>query len=336
MTFIRGAFRGAVAACALAAMGLAGLSGTPGAPAQAAEKITYLLPAPPFLIAFGPWTLAKQKGYYKAEGLEVTFQTAKGGVDVAKQVGAGNALIGGGIGDTPIIVRPNGIPVKAVALLGGRSLMQLVVHADSGINGPKDLKGKTITTMSYQDTTYYALLGMMASAGLNKNDANIQAAGPVNTWKLFLARKAQAMAAVPDWTGIALGATKGKVKIFPSDKYFQSMSQAILVADKTIKERPELVRKLVRATLKGMKDIMADPDAAAVEFAKAVPRWKGKEKNVAAVFKLYNKYVYPGQKVVGMMDEARLAKLQDFYKKRGFIRKVTPVKDLYTNEFVTQ
>lgn len=318
-----------IAAFALAIAGVGGsVSG-----AAAAEKVTYLLPAPSFLMAFGPWQVAKAKGYYKAEGLEVTFQTARGGVDVAKQVGAGNAVIGGGIGDTPIIVRANGIPVKAVAVLGGRSLMQLVVHADSGINKIADLKGKTITTMSYQDTTYYALLGMMASVGLKKSDANIQAAGPVNVWKLFLARKSQAMAAVPDWLGIAYGA-KVKVKVFPADDHFQSMAQAILASDKTIKERPGLIRKLVRATLKGMKDIMANPKEAAAAYVTAVPRWKDKMGAVIGTFGLYNKYVYPGQKVVGRMDEARLAKLQEFYKSQGFIRKTVPVKELYTNQFV--
>ena len=105
-----------------------------GSVASAAEKVNYLLPAPAFLPAFGPWMLAQARGYYAEEGLEVTFQTAKGGVDVAKQVGAGNAPIGGGIGDTPIIVRANGIPVKAVAVLGGRSLTQIVANAGSGIN----------------------------------------------------------------------------------------------------------------------------------------------------------------------------------------------------------
>ena len=162
------------------------------APAQkaVAEEVTYLLPAPPFLPAFGPWMLAQARGYYAAEGLNVKFQTARGGVDVAKQVGAGNAVIGGGIGDTPIIVRPNGIPVKAVAVLGGRSLMQLVTRADGPIKTLKDLKGKTITALSLQDTTYYALLGMLASAGLSKNDVKAQGAGPVGVWKLFLAGKA--------------------------------------------------------------------------------------------------------------------------------------------------
>lgn len=316
----------------LAAAVTAGALGA--APAQAAdEKITYLLPAPAFLPAFGPWLLAKQRGYYKAEGLDVTFQNGRGGVNVAKQVGAGNAVIGGGLGDTPIIVRANGIPVKAVAVLGGRSLMHLTVSAESGINHPRDLKGKTITVIGYGDTTYYALLGMMAQYGLSKNDANIQAAGPVGVWQLFLQGKADAMASVADWTAIAMGRGK-KIRIFPADEHFKSMAQAILASDDTIAKRPELVRKLVRATLKGMKDIMENPVSAANDYALAVPRWKGKEGAVVGTFRLYNMYTYPGQKVIGEMDEARLAALQDFYLKQGFIRTKTPVKDLYTNQFV--
>ena len=301
--------------------------------AHAQQKVTYLLPAPAFLPAFGPWMLAKGKGYYAAEGLEVEFKTARGGVDVAKQVGAGNAVIGGGIGDTPLIVRANGIPVKAVAVLGGGSLTILATDKDAGIDGLEDLKGRTVTTMSYQDTTFYALLGMLASVGLTRNDIDAQAAGPANTWKLFIAGEADAMAAVPDW--IAIAKAQGKnMNLFPADDHFRSMAQAIIAADDTITEQPELIGKLVRATLKGMKDIMADPAAAAVDYVQAVPQHAGKEKAMEAVFRLYNQYVYPGQSTVGIMDEARLASLQDFYVKEGIVRQAVPIKDLYTNQFV--
>ena len=299
----------------------------------AAEEVTYLLPAPPFLPAFGPWMLAQARGYYKAEGLKVKFQTARGGVDVAKQVGAGNAVIGGGIGDTSIIVRPNGIPVKAVAVLGGKSLMQLVTRADGPIKTLKDLKGKTITALSLQDTTYYGLLGMLASVGLTKNDVKAQGAGPVGVWKLFIAGKSDAMAGVPDWIGIAMGA-KVKVKIWPADDYFKSMAQAILASDKVIKEKPMLIEKLVRATLRGMSDIMKDPDGASIDYVKHVTRHKGKEKAMAGVFKLYNQYVYPGQKKLGAMDRDRLKGLQEFYVKQGIVRKSSKLDDLYTNQFV--
>jgi len=97
---------------------LAPLSSHAQTPAAAPQEITYLLPAPAILPAFGPWMLAQAKGYYAQEGLNVKFVSGRGGVDVAKQIGAGNAVIGGAIGDTPIIARGQGIPVKAVAVLG--------------------------------------------------------------------------------------------------------------------------------------------------------------------------------------------------------------------------
>jgi NitT/TauT family transport system substrate-binding protein len=140
--------------------------------AIAQEKITYLFPAPPILPAFAPLQLAKGKGYFKEAGLDVDFQVARGGVEVAKMVGAGNAPIGGIVGDGPIMVRANGVPVKIVALFGGKGFMQTVVREDAGIDKPADLKGKTLTVLSFQDTTFYALIGLLASAGLTQNDVN--------------------------------------------------------------------------------------------------------------------------------------------------------------------
>lgn len=303
------------------------------AQAQNLEEVTYLLPAPGTLPAFGPWMVAQAKGYYAQEGLKVNFVTARGGVDVAKQVGAGNAVIGGAIGDTPIIARAQGIPVKAVAVLGAGSLTQLVSHKDEKIESPRELKGKTVTVLAYTDTTYYALLGMLSKVGLTKNDVNIQAAGPAGVWQQFAAKKASAMAAVPDWTVSSLEAG-AEVDILPADVYFKSMAQAILASDDVIQKNPQLIQKLVRATLKGMKDIMADPKAATEVYVQHVPSHKGKEAGILKAFEMYNKYVYVAQKVPGTMDETRLSELQKFYVANGVVSRETPLKDLYTNQFV--
>ncbi len=302
--------------------------------AQSLQEITYLLPAPSTLPAFGPWMIAQAKGYYAAEGLDVKFVTGRGGVDVAKQVGAGNAVIGGAIGDTPIIARAQGIPIKAVAVLGAGSLMQLVTHKDEKIESPRELKGKTVTVISYTDTTYYALLGMLSKVGLTKNDVTIQAAGPAGVWQQFASKKAAGMAAVPDWTVSAMDAG-AQVDILPADVYFKSMAQAILASDETIQKNPQLIQKLVRATLKGMKDIMTDPKAATAAYVAHVPAHKGKEASIQRVFELYKQYVYAGQKVPGQMDEARLGELQKFYVGHGVVPKEVPLKDLFTNQFVS-
>jgi len=316
-----------------AAFSLLALLFAPITAAQAADKVLFLFPSLASLPAFAPYMLAKDKGYYTAEGLDVEFQTGKGGTDVAKQLGAGNGDLGGGVGDTSVIVRPNGIPVKSVAVLGGRSLLFLCVHADSGINGPKDLKGKTVLTWSLEDTTYYSLLGTLASVGLTKNDVNIQSVGPINVWRLLVAHQADAMGAVPDWIASAENAG-AKLKIFPAQDFFPSMPQAIIASDKMIATKPDVIRKFVRATLRGVGEIMANPEAAVQDYIKAVPGNADRLPEMRRTLSLYATMVYPGQNRLGEMDETRLAALQEFYLKQGIIDSRTEVKDLYTNAFI--
>ncbi|WP_314386836.1 ABC transporter substrate-binding protein [Pseudomonas brenneri] len=296
-------------------------------------KVTYLLPAPPNLPAFAPWIIAKEKGYYAAQDLNLTFIAAKGGVDVAKQIGAGNALLGGAIGDTPIMVRGNGIPVRAVAVLGSGGVTMIATNARDNINSVSDLKGKTVTVMSYSDTTYYALLASLRKAGLGKNDVNIQAAGPAGVWQLFTAHKAQAMAGVPDWVVTAQEAG-AQIKLIPQEQIFESMAQAILASDDAIKHHPDVVRGVVQATLQGMRDIIQDPRAAAATFAKAVPTYAGKEDSLEKIFKLYVEHVYANQSVLGHIDPERLDKVRQFYVSEGIVTRETPLEELFTNQFV--
>jgi NitT/TauT family transport system substrate-binding protein len=318
----------------VAAIGIvlaAQLALAPGA--SAAESVTYLFPAPPSLPAFGPIRLAKGKGYFADAGIDVSFAVGRGGVDVAKQVGAGNAPLGGIVADGPIMVRQNGVPIKIVAVFGGRGFMQLVVREDSGVEKPADLKGKTISVMSFQDTTYYALLGLLASVGLTQDDLNIQSAGPAGVWEFVATGKSVGMAGVPDWIP-PVQAAGVKVKVIPTDEFFPHMAQGIGVSDQVLKEKPELVGKFVKAALRGMKDIMDDPNRAAEDFVNYVPEWKGKEGAIKATLNYYATLVYPGQPQLGEVDVERLRNLQDFYLAKGIIQRKSPLEDLYTNQFI--
>lgn len=51
----------------------------------------------------------------------------------------------------------------------------------------------------------------------------------------------------------------------------KSMAHAILASDNTIQKNPQLIRKLVLAEFKGMRDIMANPEEAARVYIRAVP-----------------------------------------------------------------
>jgi NitT/TauT family transport system substrate-binding protein len=322
-----------VIAYALAAAAAGGTAAGFGGTAAALEKIVYLFPAPPMLPAFGPLQIAKGAGYFKEAGLDVEFQQAKGGLDDAKQVGAGNAPFGGILGDGPILVRPQGVPIKGVVLFGGGGFMQLVVRKDAGITGPKGLKGKDVSVMSFQDTTYFVLQGVLAKVGLSVKDINVQSAGPVGVWQLVASGKTVACACVPDWIPLITN-TGTKVDVIQSSDYFPGMAQGIGTSDKMIAANPALVRKVVHATLRAMKDIMDNPKKAADAFVSYVPQWKGKNALIASVFKYYADLVYPGQKKPGMFDPARVAAVQDFYVKEKIIPHGSKLDDLFTNQFI--
>lgn len=303
--------------------------------AMAAEQVTYLFPAPDFLPAFAPFQLAKGKGYFDEAGLDVTFQVGKGGADVATQVALGNADLGGGIGDTPIIVRANGLEIRGVALLGGRGLTQIAWRKDAGISGLADLKGKSIGVLSFQDTTYYNLLGVLASVGLTKNDVDIQAVGPGGIIQLTIAGNLDAMSGVPEWIAAIEGAGVAMEQM-PVDEVFPAMAQAIIASDKTIAERPDVVAGFVEAVLRGVRDISADPAAAAAEYVKLVPQHADNVAGIEAILRAYATLIYPEgeNQPLGAFDPARIKAVQDFYVSAGLVRNAVPVEDLYTNEFV--
>ncbi|KUJ82722.1 nitrate ABC transporter substrate-binding protein [Ruegeria marisrubri] len=303
--------------------------------AAAQEKVTYLFPAPDFLPAFAPFQLAKGKGYFEDAGLKVTFQTGKGGADVATQVAVGNADLGGGIGDTPIIVRANGLNIRGVGLLGGRGLTQIGWRKDSGISGVEDFAGKSFGVLSFQDTTYYNLLGVLASVGLTKNDVDIQAVGPGGIIQLMISGDLDGCSCVPEWLAAIEGAGVA-IDQMPVDTVFPAMAQAIIASDETIAERPDMVEGFVNAVMKAIRDIKADPEAAAAEYTKLVPQHAGKEDEIAAIMKAYSNLIYAegeNQKL-GTFDPARIEAVQDFYFDSGIVQTAVPVADLYTNEFI--
>ena len=303
--------------------------------AQAQTKLTYLFPAPDILPAFVPFHVAKHKGYYKAEGLDMTWQVGKGGADVAKQVGVGNAELGGGIGDTAIIVRANGVLVRGVALLGGRTLTQIITREDRKINSFADLKGKKIGVLAFQDTTFFNLLGVMRSAKLGRDDANVQAVGPAGIVQLMISGDLDAISGTPDWAH-NIESAGVKLKIFETETAFPAMAQAIVASDKIIKERPELVQRFVRATLKGLRESIDNPAQAAKDFIASVPQHAGKEKAMEEIVRRYGALVYKTANMadLGKFDEKRLAAVQKFYVDNQIVQTAVPIKDTYTNEFI--
>ncbi|MBU2935211.1 MULTISPECIES: ABC transporter substrate-binding protein [Pacificibacter] len=295
----------------------------------------FLLPAPMSLPAFAPFHVAVERGYYADEGLNPIFHIAKGGADVAIQVAVGNASIGLAAGDTPIIVRPNGLPVKAVALLGGQALTHVSIRSDEGIENLSDLAGKRIGVMSFQDTSYYNLLGVLAAVGVDRDDVDIQSLGPAGMTQLMVSGDVDAISAVPEWS-YQIETAGVPVDIHMINDLFPSMTQAIVSSDSAIEDDPELIQAFVKATLRGYSDVIADPKGTALEISQKVAAFHGQEESLGAILSRYAEFVYasPDELALGEFAPERYTAVRDFYVTQGIAKSASPLDDYYTNQFV--
>ena len=101
-----------------------------------------------------------------------------------------------------------------------------------------------------------------------------------------------------------------------------------------IQKRPDLIRKLVKATLRGLDDVLKQGKGVVPDYIAGAPNFKGKEAFVEEVVALYTEYTYKGQRVLGQMDAQRLKQVQDFYVREGIVPKASALEDLYTNQFI--
>lgn len=318
-------------------LGLAAAAGLSlgGLQAQAQNALTYLFPAPDFLPAFAPFQLALGKGYYEEEGLDVTFRVGQGGADVATQVAVGNADMGGGMGDTALIVRPNGLELRGVALLGGQGLTHLAWRNDSGIESIADFRGRSVGVISFQDTAYYNLLAVLADNGLSRSDVDIQALGSGGMIQNMIAGSIDAMSGVPEWL-VAIEDAGVELTVAPARDYFPAQAQAILASDSFIESNPEAVGAFVRATLRGVADVIADPAQAAQDYVTYVDRHAENVEQIERIMRFYVESVYaetPGLPL-GAFSEEMLQEIQDFYVSNEIVNGAVPIEDAYTNQFI--
>src|SRR5918993_1519469 len=88
--------------------------------------------------------LAKKRGYYKDEGIELKIVRGFGSADTAQKIELKQAEFG--ISDTPtvLIARSKGADIKVIGMVFDKGPSNVFVWADSGLKTPKDLVGKSI------------------------------------------------------------------------------------------------------------------------------------------------------------------------------------------------
>ena len=110
---------------------------------QTAEKLTVRFTWK-FKGEYAPLFLALDKGYYKAEGLDVDLAEGSGAQTVLKLLASGNEKFGYGPAVSAAQAVSQGLPVKVVALYQTKAPMGVISFPDVPLKSPKDLEGKRL------------------------------------------------------------------------------------------------------------------------------------------------------------------------------------------------
>ena len=93
-----------------------------------------------------PFVVPLDKGYYKAEGLDVTIDSAAGSVEPINRVAAGTYDMG--FADVNSLMKFRdanpAMPIKAVFMVYNRPPFAIVGRKSRGVSAPKDLEGKKL------------------------------------------------------------------------------------------------------------------------------------------------------------------------------------------------
>lgn len=224
-----------------------------------------------FKAVHAPVFLALERGYYAKEGLDLQFLAGSGSANAVKSVGSKSDSFG--LADAAVLARAvgEGSPVKSIAVIQQANPIAIAARAD--IKAPKDLEGKVlVTTAATGPAQFFPIFARGAGFDASKvTIANVAGNAQIST---FIAGRGDAVTVYTN-NELPLLQARTPDKTYTVFRYADFgvvlLNQAILAHNDTIAQNPELVRKFLRATLKGYEDTAKTPAAAVDAFLKANP-----------------------------------------------------------------
>jgi NitT/TauT family transport system substrate-binding protein len=290
----------------------------------------------------GMFFLADDRGYFKQQGLDVTFDQGNGSAAAVPQVA--NGAYDMGFGDINALIelaakKPDDTPV-GVFMLYNRPPFTIAVKADSPIKSPADLVGRKLGSPA-NDGALKLFPALCSAAKIDCSKIEIVNMQPNLREQMLM--QGQVDGVFGYVTTIRFSARLAgidpdkQLRFIKFEDYGMDLySNAIIVSRKLAKEHPEAVKGFLKALNHGIKDTIADPQAAIDAVAKREPLIKPAIERARLDATMADEMSHPEIARIGVGDisDKRMAKAIDILVKAKALPRTPKVSEIFDRSFL--
>jgi NitT/TauT family transport system substrate-binding protein len=287
-----------------------------------------------------PFLVARDKGYFKAEGLDASVDPGTGSLNTINQVASGNYQLG--IADINSLIRYRdnaaNVPIKAVMMVYDSPPFAILTLKKNNITKPKDLEGRTLGAPAADGA--WAQFPILAKLnGIDMSKVRVDNVGFPVREALLAQGKVDAVTA---FGSNALGLRANNIpqeeivvlmmRRFGLDLY----GSAIFAHPEFIKSQPRAVTGFNRALIRGFQDTVRDPEGAIDILMKHNPVGKRDVELARLKLVIEQSYVTPEVKANGFggIDMQRLERSIDQLAIAFRYTHKPKAADIFTSEFL--
>ncbi|MGD0849343.1 ABC transporter substrate-binding protein [Bradyrhizobium sp.] len=290
----------------------------------------------------GMFFLAQDRGYFKQEGLDVTFDQGNGSGAAVPQVA--NGAYDMGFGDINALIelaakKPDEAPV-GVFMLYNRPPFTVAVKADSPIKTPADFVGRKLGGAA-NDGALKLFPALCATARIDCSKVEIVNMQPSLREQMLMQGQVDGVfgyVTTIRFSAKLTGVDPDKQLRFIKfgDYGMDLYSNAIIVSRKFVKEHPEAVKGFLKALNHGIKDAIADPQAAIDAVATREPLIKPAIERARLDATLADEMSHPEIAKIGLGDvsDERMTKAIDILVKAKELPRTPATSEIFDRSFL--
>jgi NitT/TauT family transport system substrate-binding protein len=204
------------------------------------------------------YLLGKDLGFYEEEGIDLEILEGNGSVTTGQLISNKSDTFGLADSTALVPIMAKGLPIKAVAMVTPTSSLAVVARADREVRTMKDLEGKKIAVTAGDSITQ---IWPAVAAANNLNESRIQlvyvdAAAKVPT--TLEGRTDALMGSADDQSFVLEDNGVPAVSLMFADYGVNILNLGIFVHEDLIKDKPDLIRRFLRATKKSHEALEAN------------------------------------------------------------------------------